>query len=98
MEEREEIYYQFFQELIESYRLDILKQEKALKLAEEKRKLLERIEKEFGGLHSEEFKLVANLMGCMLDLGCVQQEQLYLQGVRDGIRLKKKIEEIEDGK
>ena len=79
MEERADIFYQFFQELIESYRHDILQRER------------------FGGPGSEEYKLISELTGCILDISCIKQEQLYLQGVKDGIRLKKKIKEIEEG-
>ena len=43
MEERADIFYQFFQELIESYRHDILQREDAKELAEkESKRLLDR--------------------------------------------------------
>ena len=83
MDMREDIFYQFFQELIESYRHDIL--------------LWNQIRERFGGLGSEEYKLISELTGCILDISCIKQEQLYLQGVKDGIRLKKRIKEIEEG-
>ena len=82
MDMREDIFYQFFQELIESYRHDILQNQ---------------IRERFGGLGSEEYKLISELTGCILDISCIKQEQLYLQGVKDGIRLKKRIKEIEEG-
>ena len=75
MDMREDIFYQFFQELIESYRHDILQREDV----------------------KEQYKLISELTGCILDISCIKQEQLYLQGVKDGIRLKKRIKEIEEG-
>ena len=76
MDMREDIFYQFFQELIESYRHDILQREDVKELAQ---------------------KEISELTGCILDISCIKQEQLYLQGVKDGIRLKKRIKEIEEG-
>ena len=97
MEERADIFYQFFQELIESYRHDILQREDAKELAEKEIGVWNRIRERFGGPGSEEYKLISELTGCILDISCIKQEQLYLQGVKDGIRLKKKIKEIEEG-
>ena len=97
MEERADIFYQFFQELIESYRHDILQREDAKELAENDIGAWNRIRERFGGPRAEEYKLISELTGCILDISCIKQEQLYLQGVKDGIRLKKRIKEIEEG-
>ena len=97
MEEREDIFYQFFQELIESYRHDILQREDARELAQKEIGLWNQIRERFGGMGSEDHKLISELTGCILDISCIKQEQLYLQGVKDGIRLKRKIKEIEEG-
>lgn len=97
MSERESILYQFFQELIEYYRHEILQQEEAVKMKAEEKKLLEEVRIRFHGPESAEYKLIAQLVGSMIDLSCMEQEHLYMQGVKDGIRLKKKLEEIEEG-
>ena len=97
MEERADIFYQFFQELIESYRHDILQREDVKELAQKEIGLWNQIRERFGGPRSEEYKLISELTGCILDISCIKQEQLYLQGVKDGIRLKKRIKEIEEG-
>lgn len=97
MDMREDIFYQFFQELIESYRHDILQREDVKELAQKEIGLWNQIRERFGGLGSEEYKLISELTVCILDISCINQEQLYLQGVKDGIRLKKRIKEIEEG-
>ena len=97
MDMREDIFYQFFQELIESYRHDILQREDVKELAQKEIGLWTQIRERFGGLGSEEYKLISELTGCILDISCIKQEQLYLQGVKDGIRLKKRIKEIQEG-
>ncbi len=87
----------FLEELIEGYRQKILEQDEAKNLAERQRELSIAVREKFNGPHSEEYKLVADLTGCIYDLSSIKQEQLYIQGVKDGIRLKKLIKEIEEG-
>lgn len=94
MDMREDIFYQFFQELIESYRHDILQREDVKELAQKEIGLWNQIRERFGGLDSEEYKLISELTGCILDISCIKQEQLYLQGVKDGIRLKKRSKRL----
>lgn len=69
---------QFFGELIESYRQQIMDQEEARELSKKEKKLTE-------------------LFGCMLDISQIKQEQLYIQGIKDGIRIRKLVKEIEEG-
>ena len=97
MEGREDIFYQFFQELVESYRHDILQREDAKELAQKEIALWKEVHEKFGGANSKEHKLISELVGCILDISCIKQEKLYLKGVKDGIRLKKRIKEIEEG-
>ena len=40
---------------------------------------------------------VTELFGCMLDISQIKQEQLYIQGIKDGIRIRKLVKEIEEG-
>ena len=63
MEEREDIFYQFFQELIESYRHDILQREDAKELAQKEIGLWNQIRERFGGMGSEDHKLISELTG-----------------------------------
>lgn len=77
MDMREDIFYQFFQELIESYRHDILQREDVKELAQKEIGLWNQIRERFGGLGSEEYKLISELTGCILDISCIKQEQLY---------------------
>ena len=72
MEERADIFYQFFQELIESYRHDILQREDAKELAEKEIGAWNRIRERFGGPRSEEYKLISELTGCILDISCIK--------------------------
>ena len=65
MEERADIFYQFFQELIESYRHDIFQREDAKELAEKEIGAWNRIRERFGGPGSEEYKLISELTGCI---------------------------------
>lgn len=50
MDMREDIFYQFFQELIESYRHDILQREDVKELAQKEIGLWNQIRERFGGL------------------------------------------------
>lgn len=97
MEARKDICYQFFQELIENYRHQILQKEEAKELTQKEAALWEEVDIKFNGPYSEEYKLVVELTGCILDISSVKQEQLYIQGVRDGIRIRNRIKEIEEG-
>ena len=66
MDMREDIFYQFFQELIESYRHDILQREDVKELAQKEIGLWNQIRERFGGLGSEEYKLISELTGLSL--------------------------------
>nr|WP_318685893.1 hypothetical protein [uncultured Acetatifactor sp.] len=68
MDIREDIFYQFFQELIESYRHDILQREDAKELAEKEIGLWNQIRERFGGPGSEEYKLISELTAAFLTL------------------------------
>lgn len=97
MEFESDILYPFLEELLERYRQEILEQEEAKALAAKQRELSITVREKLGGFHSEQYKLVSELTGSIYDLSSIQQEQLYIQGVKDGIRLKRFIREIEEG-
>ena len=80
---------QFFGELIESYRQQIMDQEEAKFLAD--------LRKELELPNPQAYRMVTELFGCMLDISQIKQEQLYIQGIKDGIRIRKLVKEIEEG-
>ena len=79
---------QFFGELIESYRQQIMEKEK---------KFLADLRKELELSNPQAYRMVTELFGCMLDISQIKQEQLYIQGIKDGIRIRKLVKEIEEG-
>ena len=81
---------QFFGELIESYRQQIMDQEEARELSKKEKKFLADLRKELELSNPQ-------LFGCMLDISQIKQEQLYIQGIKDGIRIRKLVKEIEEG-
>ena len=86
---------QFFGELIESYRQQIMVQEEARELIIQK--VSEALEKELELSNPQAYRMVTELFGCMLDISQIKQEQLYIQGIKDGIRIRKLVKEIEEG-
>ena len=84
---------QFFGELIESYRQQIMDQEEARELSKKEKKFLADLRKELELSN----RMVTELFGCMLDISQIKQEQLYIQGIKDGIRIRKLVKEIEEG-
>ena len=77
---------QFFGELIESYRQQIME-----------KKFLADLRKELELSNPQAYRMVTELFGCMLDISQIKQEQLYIQGIKDGIRIRKLVKEIEEG-
>ena len=96
---------QFFGELIESYRQQIMDQEEARELIiqkvsealEKEKKFLADLRKELELSNPQAYRMVTELFGCMLDISQIKQEQLYIQGIKDGIRIRKLVKEIEEG-
>ena len=84
---------QFFGELIESYRQQIMDQE----LSKKEKKFLADLRKELELSNPQAYRMVTELFGCMLDISQIKQEQLYIQGIKDGIRIRKLVKEIEEG-
>ena len=88
---------QFFGELIESYRQQIMDQEEARELSKKEKKFLAELRKELELPNPQAYRMVTELFGCMLDISQIKQEQLYIQGIKDGIRIRKLVKEIEEG-
>ena len=95
MEFKQDIFIPFFEELMELYRKNILKQNEPKVLANRQRELSQQVQEYFHGPSSTEYKLIEEFIGCIYDLSSIYQEQLYIQGIKDGIKLKKLMEEIE---
>ena len=79
---------QFFGELIESYRQQIMDQEEARELSKKEKKFLADLRKELELSNPQAYRMVTELFGCMLDI---------IQGIKDGIRIRKLVKEIEEG-
>ena len=84
---------QFFGELIESYRQQIMDQEEARELSKKEKKFLADLRKELELSNPQAYRMVTELFGCMLDISQIKQEQLYIQGIKDGIRIRKLVKE-----
>lgn len=97
MEFEQDILKPFLDDLIEMYRQNIMEKEEAKELAAKQRELSIEVRRRLKEPYPELYKLVSDYTGCIFDISDIKQEQLYIQGVRDGIRLKKLIREIEEG-
>lgn len=98
MEFREDILYPFLSELIEGYRKEIREQDEAEKIFHRQRKLADEVDEKMAAQYPELYKLVTDYVSSIYDLNGICQEQLYIQGVKDGIRIRRLIKEIEEGK
>lgn len=63
----------------------------------EEKKVPGRLKKSTGAAKPASVQMVTELFGCMLDISQIKQEQLYIQGIKDGIRIRKLVKEIEEG-
>ena len=73
---------QFFGELIESYRQQIMDQEEARELSKKEKKFLADLRKELELSNPQAYRMVTELFGCMLDISQIKQEQLKELGWR----------------
>ena len=67
------------------------------KETKEEKKFLADLRKELELSNPQAYRMVTELFGCMLDISQIKQEQLYIQGIKDGIRIRKLVKEIEEG-
>ena len=65
---------QFFGELIESYRQQIMDQEEARELSKKEKKFLADLRKELELSNPQAYRMVTELFGCMLDISQIKQE------------------------
>jgi hypothetical protein len=87
----------FVMELLEDYRQKISEQEEAAPLLQRRRELADRVDREMKTAYPELYRLVTSYVCAIYDLNTIIQEQLYIQGVKDGIRFRKLAEEIREG-
>lgn len=87
----------FVMELLEDYRQKISGQEEAVPLLQRRRELADRVNREMKTAYPELHRLVTSYVCAIYDLNTIIQEQLYIQGVKDGIRFRKLAEEIREG-
>lgn len=63
----------------------------------EGKKVPGRLKKRTGAVKPTSVQDGDRTFGCMLDISQIKQEQLYIQGIKDGIRIRKLVKEIEEG-
>ena len=89
---------QFFVEVIEDYRKKIQEQEEAGRIFRRQKALAGEVDRKMKEPCPNLYQLVADYVSCIYDLNSIYQEQLYRQGVKDGIRLRSLVKDIEGGK
>lgn len=62
-----------------------------------RKKVPGRLKKRTGAVKPTSVQDGDRTFGCMLDISQIKQEQLYIQGIKDGIRIRKLVKEIEEG-
>lgn len=97
MDFEEDILRPFLEDMVEMHRQEILKQEDSRELAEKQTELSQKVYEKLKEPYPELYELVSAYTDCIMDLSVIKQEQLYLHGVKDGIRLKNLIGRIEEG-
>lgn len=97
MEFHSDILYQFLQDLVESYRQQIMEQEDVKELTEKQKKLSVMINEKIGQPYPELYQLVTKYTGSIYDISGIEQEELYIQGIKDGLRIAKLIGKAEEG-
>lgn len=93
MEFESDIFYTFYEELVESYRHGIMQKPEAQKLHQRQLELSEEVMK-LQKTQPEIYRLINDFTGCIYEISILQQEHLYLQGIKDGIRIIKAIKQI----
>lgn len=94
MEFHSDILYQFLQDLVESYRQQIMEQEDVKKLTEEQKKLTDIINEKIREPYPELYQVVTEYTESIYDISGIEQEALYKQGIKDGSRIAKMIENV----
>lgn len=87
----------FVTELMEGYRQKIQQQEEAAQFLHRRRELADMVDREMKTEYPKLYQLVTDYVCAVYDLNTIIQEQLYIQGVKDGIRLRKLVKQLEGG-
>lgn len=98
MEFDSDILEQFFIEVIEDYRKKIQEQEEAKRISRRQKELADEVDKKMKAPYPNLYRLVTDYVSSIYDLNIIYQEQLYRQGVKDGIRFRSLVKDIEEGK
>lgn len=91
MEFKADILTPFFHELLEFYRHQIYESDVGKELLLKQRSLAIELHKKILKSYPELKEIVEKYKDISVDLSCYEQEQLYLQGIKDGIQIMKKI-------
>mgnify|MGYP007131981185 CR=1 FL=1 len=98
MEFNLDILEQFFVEVIEDYRKKIQEQGEAGQLFRRQKELADEVDKKMKAPCPNLYQLVTDYVSSIYDLNVIYQEQLYRQGVKDGIRFRSLVKDIEEEK
>lgn len=98
MEFELDILEQFFVEVIEDYRKKIQEQEEAGRIFRRQKGLADEVDRKMKEACPNLYRLVTDYVSCIYDLNSIYQEQLYRQGIKDGIRFRSLVKDIEEGK
>lgn len=85
-------------ERMEDYRQKISGQEEAAPPVHRRQELAGRVDREMKTAYPELYQLVTSYVCTIYDLNTIIQEQLYIQGIKDGIRVRKLVKDIGEGK
>lgn len=88
-----DIFDTFYEELVEHYRHGILQEPEGQELHQRQLELSEEVMK-LQKTQPEIYRLINDLTGCIYEISTMQQEHLYMQGIKDGIRMMKAIKQI----
>ena len=96
MEFYNDIYMPFLEELLEYYRNQFFQEEEGRRLQMEQRKTTERMHQQLMNSDPELKEAVECYTSALIAANTYEQEQLYQQGVKDGIRIMKMIGALDE--
>lgn len=96
MDFREDILTPFFHDLLEFYRHQVYESDIGKDLLLKQRALAIELHKKIMNSYPELKEIVENYKDISVDLSCYEQEELYIQGIKDGIQIMKRIEKLSE--
>lgn len=96
MDFREDILTPFFHDLLEFYRHQVYESDIGKDLLLKQRALAIELHKKIMNSYPELKEIVENYKDISVDLSCYEQEEFYIQGIKDGIQIMKRIEKLSE--